>query len=343
MASSLLGALLRLIFDRFHSRLSDSLDALKAAQDDTGRPLGETAQAKAVHAAVFDARHQAWAAACVFLRREAMDAGADDAWLPSFSSYSLDAVRRAVRECGVPITTDEGARRLRIALDSHVMAAARRAVVDAVTASPQWAAVLASDADLKADLKGFPPDAVDDIVDDVRRLGRMRARGRPADADLARAADMADVAVNTLEEAGAGRALDKAGDAGRPVPDSARRDLQGRVIARPFAWARVTTSENPCGFCVMLAGRGPVYSSSTTAGARADAYHTHCSCIAVPVYTSRQWEGKEAAEKAAHLYDQVVRSNDLHTAEARTAMDNATRGKRSAEKSAARNRRKENG
>ena len=93
----------------------------------------------------------------------------------------------------------------------------------------------------------------------------------------------------------------------------------------------------------MLAGRGPVYSSSTTAGARADAYHTHCSCIAVPVYTSRQWEGKEAAEKAAHLYDQVVRSNDLHTAEARTAMDNATRGKRSAEKSAARNRRKENG
>src|SRR5699024_2807268 len=45
--------------------------------------------------------------------------------------------------------------------------------------------------------------------------------------------------------------------------DDERRTPAGR---QPKSWARVLTGAENCGFCVMLASRGPVYSSAAEAG-----------------------------------------------------------------------------
>ena len=121
-------------------------------------------------------------------------------------------------------------------------------------------------------------------------------------------------------------------------PDRDRTDRQGRRILKAFAWARVVHPgrHGPCGFCAMLAGRGPVYKTQGTA---AFAYHYGDRCTVVPVFTSRAWPGKNAAAKYAATYDKVVRGKDLHGAEARSAMDRALRGTRSREKSARRKER----
>lgn len=121
-------------------------------------------------------------------------------------------------------------------------------------------------------------------------------------------------------------------------PDRDRTDRQGRRILKAFAWARVVHpgKHGPCGFCAMLAGRGPVYKTQGTA---AFAYHYGDRCTVVPVFTSRTWPGKKAAAGYAATYDRVVRGKDLHGAEARSAMDKALRGTRSREKSARRKER----
>mgnify|MGYP000853520520 CR=1 FL=1 len=121
-------------------------------------------------------------------------------------------------------------------------------------------------------------------------------------------------------------------------PDRDRTDRRGRRILKAFAWARVVHpgKHGPCGFCAMLAGRGPVYKTQGTA---AFAYHYGDRCTVVPVFTSRTWPGKKAAAGYAATYDKVVRGKDLHGAEARSAMDKALRGTRSREKSARRKER----
>jgi len=54
-------------------------------------------------------------------------------------------------------------------------------------------------------------------------------------------------------------------------------------------WIRVTDGD-PCAFCAMLAGRGPVYLTEDSAGFRA---HDHCACTAEPVYhLDAPWPGR---------------------------------------------------
>ena len=49
-------------------------------------------------------------------------------------------------------------------------------------------------------------------------------------------------------------------------------------------YARVTTGLKDCSFCMIMASRGPVYESTTTAGGDdGSRYHTGCDCIAVPM------------------------------------------------------------
>lgn len=87
----------------------------------------------------------------------------------------------------------------------------------------------------------------------------------------------------------------------------------------PFGWARVLTGAENCGFCILLAARGPIYQSQRTAEYISDSkaakrntlgknklrheYHDRCDCIVVPVFTSKQWPGKESYEKARAFYD----------------------------------------
>lgn len=68
----------------------------------------------------------------------------------------------------------------------------------------------------------------------------------------------------------------------------------------PIGWARVTDGD-PCSFCAMLSGRGPVYRSAETAvtgrflNARGDGFraHPHCGCTAEPVFhRDAEWPGR---------------------------------------------------
>lgn len=122
------------------------------------------------------------------------------------------------------------------------------------------------------------------------------------------------------------------------IPDPDRHDKQGRKILKALAWARVVHPgpDGPCGFCAMLAGRGPVYKTQGTA---ALAYHNSDRCTCVPVFTTRSWPGKKASAEYAGVYNRAVKRKGLHGAEARTAMDNALRGTRSRAKSAKRKER----
>jgi len=53
---------------------------------------------------------------------------------------------------------------------------------------------------------------------------------------------------------------------------------------RALGWVRATSGD-PCTFCRMLAGRGPVYRSEKSAGFEP---HDHCSCMPEPVYRGKQ-------------------------------------------------------
>lgn len=90
-----------------------------------------------------------------------------------------------------------------------------------------------------------------------------------------------------------------------PEPEPEPREVADDP-RRPVAWARVLTGAEDCAFCVMLASRGAVYKSKATAERTEDnpfqKYHDNCDCVAVPVYTSKAWPGKDEAESLYKLW-----------------------------------------
>lgn len=82
----------------------------------------------------------------------------------------------------------------------------------------------------------------------------------------------------------------------------------------PIGWARVLTGASSCGFCVMLASRGPVYSSASHAGKSdgRDKFHSHCDCMVVPVYQRRDWPGRREYEELKAFYSDTIRDVKLH-------------------------------
>lgn len=52
-------------------------------------------------------------------------------------------------------------------------------------------------------------------------------------------------------------------------------------------YARVPSGSETCGFCIMLASRGPVYHSADTAG-EGGHFHSDCDCRIVPVWDSHR-------------------------------------------------------
>ena len=66
-------------------------------------------------------------------------------------------------------------------------------------------------------------------------------------------------------------------------------------------WRRVT-SGTPCAFCALLASRGPVYRTESTADFKA---HGHCGCTAEPGYSDSAWPGRGREFKA--MYDAAIR------------------------------------
>lgn len=110
----------------------------------------------------------------------------------------------------------------------------------------------------------------------------------------------------------------------------------GSGKVRPVAWARVLQGKDSCGFCIMLASRGPVYSSADAAKyvaapvgeksreggflsrkARTElrkknprAFHEHCDCIVVPVFDPENWSGRVEQQRLAKFYRDTVEKED---------------------------------
>lgn len=105
---------------------------------------------------------------------------------------------------------------------------------------------------------------------------------------------------------------------------------------RPVGWARVLQGKYSCGFCIMLASRGAVYSSADAAQlvaaeagkksreggflsrrARTElrknnprAFHEHCDCIVVPVFDPENWPGRAEQQRLAKFYRETVEKED---------------------------------
>ena len=108
------------------------------------------------------------------------------------------------------------------------------------------------------------------------------------------------------------------------------------VRLRPVGWARVLQGRWSCGFCIMLAARGPVYSSADAAKyvaapvgeksreggflsrkARTElrkknprAFHENCDCIVVPVFDPDNWSGRAEQQRLAKFYRDTVEKED---------------------------------
>lgn len=105
---------------------------------------------------------------------------------------------------------------------------------------------------------------------------------------------------------------------------------------RPVGWARVLQGRWSCGFCIMLAARGAVYSTADAAQlvaaeagkksreggflsrrARTElrkknprAFHEHCDCIVVPVFDPENWSGRAEQQRLQDFYQRVMAAED---------------------------------
>lgn len=80
------------------------------------------------------------------------------------------------------------------------------------------------------------------------------------------------------------------------------RRKQGKAVA----WARVATGLETCGWCLMLASRGPVYDSEQSAGGEGG-WHDGCDCKAVPVFVENDWEGIDRYKAAEEMWKQETK------------------------------------
>ena len=100
----------------------------------------------------------------------------------------------------------------------------------------------------------------------------------------------------TMRHSGS-RSRDRSNNRRRPDGEP----LEGAVLG----WARILTGRESCGFCAMLASRGPVYRSEATASSTAGgrAFHRNCDCITRAVFQGRDWEGRAEYERLEQLWN----------------------------------------
>lgn len=275
MSEAIFYSILRSIVMLFRRRAEDALKAFEGLPE----PPPVEHVGDLLTPLMWQARKQAWAAAALFLRGQARKAGVPESWIPPQPGYSPKTIARTIRGTQGALSSPEGMRRLERSLEGHVLAAARRTVADAVDTAPS-SVDLAEGAldDLEKDLGEFSDRTQKAIVDDVEKVESRRRQRMTLDEAFEKVADRVEEAVRALDE----EELIK--DRHRPmkvftdVPDKYRRNSRGELIARPFAFARVThpNKNGPCGFCAMLASRGPVYKTSESAGLRVDRFHANC-------------------------------------------------------------------
>ena len=326
MSEALFYSILRSIVMLFRRRAEDALKAFEGLPE----PPPVEHVGDLLTPLMWQARKQAWAAAALFLRGQARKAGAPESWIPPQPGYSPKTIARTIRGTQGALKSPEGMRRLERTLEGHVLAAARRTVADATDTAPSSIDLIEGALDdLAKDLEEFSERAQKAIVEDVEKVEARRRPRMTLEEAFEKVADRIEEAVRTLDEEELVKDRHRGMKVFSDVPDKYRRNSRGELIACPFAFARVThpNKNGPCGFCAMLASRGPVYKSSESAGIRADRYHDHCFCTCVPVFTSKHWEGKDQQVAFERVYNEVVRDQDLHGEDARRAMDKYFREK----------------
>lgn len=143
-----------------------------------------------------------------------------------------------------------------------------------------------------------------------------------SDMDRARVAaslELTGPAVLYLEERKGADPVVAHRTAGNRVAGAARRhvqhggrgliDLTARADQSVLGWRRVTDG-NPCAFCAMLATRGPVYGSQSSAQSTGsgDRYHDWCGCSAELVYGA--WEPNKAEQQWIADYEAAAEEAD---------------------------------
>ena len=103
----------------------------------------------------------------------------------------------------------------------------------------------------------------------------------------------------TTEEARRTALTQLQGSVGRLAMNGGRRTLAGAIGEdRDYRGRFMRVSDgNPCPFCAMLVGRGPVYLDADSAGA-GHKFHDHCGCTIMP-YSGGPWP-----EENEHLHEQ---------------------------------------
>lgn len=174
---------------------------------------------------------------------------------------------------------------------------------------------------LNEDLRGSPDEAVQIIapklgqhVEDSARQTVVRTveDGRDPESETEREHRSRDaLSPEEFEE------LDRQEDA---IDRLRRRYItEGRALN----WARVLSGAENCGFCVMLASRGPVYHSEESAGRRrasdvydtkvdgwVNSYHPNCDCVVVPIYDYGDWDGREQWQALEEFYKDALENRE---------------------------------
>lgn len=275
MSEALFYSILRGIVMLFRRRAEDALKAFEGLPE----PPPVEHVGDLLTPLMWQSRKQAWAAAALFLRGQARKAGVPESWVPPQPGYSPKTIARTIRGTQGALKSPEGMRRLERSLEGHVLAAARRTVADAVDTAPSSIELIEGALDdLAKDLEGFSENTQKAIVEDVEKVEARRRQHMSLDEAFEKVADRIEEAVRTLDEEELVKDRHRSMKVFSDVPDKYRRNSRGELISRPFAFARVThpNKNGPCGFCAMLASRGPVYKSSESAGLRADRFHANC-------------------------------------------------------------------
>jgi hypothetical protein len=124
--------------------------------------------------------------------------------------------------------------------------------------------------------------------DDLRAKDEIKGRflAIPSEAPADGSAALVGWALSRTEDLAAFQTLIEGG-LQRRIDNRARGTVMGSSVADPQSdgWQRVSRGKCNGGFCDMLAGRGAVYrtESSATFGA-----HDHCHCVAVPAWSDRE-------------------------------------------------------
>lgn len=153
-------------------------------------------------------------------------------------------------------------------------------------------------------------DAAQEAVENLTANGTENLRRKVRIIDRRESAESVDARRDEARnQAGAAQAATGA----RIAMNAARSRLWelAKMDGRVVAYARVSTTGTPCGWCAMLISRGAVYKSAQSAEFNdGDLYHDNCRCVAVPVYSlaqARESSLFDMNREYDRLWDEVIR------------------------------------